>query len=202
MGFWIQGFLIGLASMAPIGMQNLFVINTALVQNWGRLLLTCFIVIAFDILLTCGAFFGIGWVLSVFPLLKTAVLLLGGGVVVYMGIGILRDQPEIKSLATSIPIKKIILMAILVSWGNPQALLDTSLMFGAFRASLPAHGIELFLVGIISATFVWFLGLGIGMKLVAGKISTKVLVWVNRICGTFIGLYGIKLIVEGIQSLL
>lgn len=202
MGFWIQGLLIGLASMAPIGMQNLFVINTALAQNWGRLLLTCSIVILFDMSLTCGAFFGVGWVLSAFPLLKTAILFLGGGLVVYMGVGILRDQPELKSVVTSIPIKKIVLMAILVSWGNPQALLDTSLMFGAFRASLPSHGIEPFLLGIITATFIWFYGLGIGMKLIAGKISRQVLVWVNRVCGTFIILYGIKLVLEGIQNLL
>ena len=30
--YFLQGLLVGLATFAPVGMQNLFIINTALVQ--------------------------------------------------------------------------------------------------------------------------------------------------------------------------
>ena len=46
---YLQGLTIGLAYVAPIGMQNLFVINSALTQPRRRALLTALIVIAFDI---------------------------------------------------------------------------------------------------------------------------------------------------------
>ena len=36
--FW-EGLLIGFAVLAPIGMQNLFIINTALVQKVSRMAL-------------------------------------------------------------------------------------------------------------------------------------------------------------------
>ena len=48
---YFQGLAIGLAYVAPIGMQNLFVINTALTQPRRRALLTALIVIFFDITL-------------------------------------------------------------------------------------------------------------------------------------------------------
>ena len=32
-------------------------------------------------------------------------------------------------------------MALLVTWGNPQAVIDASMMLGAFRANIPAESI-------------------------------------------------------------
>lgn len=51
MDFYLQGLTLGLAYVAPIGMQNLFVINSALTQPRWRALLTALIVIFFDITL-------------------------------------------------------------------------------------------------------------------------------------------------------
>lgn len=47
MDFYLQGLALGLAYVAPIGMQNLFVINSALTQPRWRALLTALIVIFF-----------------------------------------------------------------------------------------------------------------------------------------------------------
>ena len=44
---YLQGLTIGLAYVAPIGMQNLFVINSALTQPRRRALLTALIVALF-----------------------------------------------------------------------------------------------------------------------------------------------------------
>ena len=49
MDIYLQGLTMGLAYVAPIGLQNLFVINTALTQKRGRVFLTALIVIFFDI---------------------------------------------------------------------------------------------------------------------------------------------------------
>ena len=43
---YLQGLTIGLAYVAPIGMQNLFVINSALTQPRRRALLTALIVLS------------------------------------------------------------------------------------------------------------------------------------------------------------
>ena len=49
MNIFLQGLTMGLAYVAPIGMQNLFVINSALTNKRKRALLTALIVIFFDI---------------------------------------------------------------------------------------------------------------------------------------------------------
>ena len=64
MNIFLQGLTMGLAYVAPIGMQNLFVINSALTNNRKRALLTALIVIFFDITLSLACFFGIGTIMQ------------------------------------------------------------------------------------------------------------------------------------------
>ena len=47
MDIYLQGLTMGLAYVAPIGLQNLFVINTALTQPRKRVYATALIVIFF-----------------------------------------------------------------------------------------------------------------------------------------------------------
>ena len=61
--YFLQGLLVGLATFAPVGMQNLFIINTALVQPVRRIILTLIILAFFDMSLSAAAFYGIGAVL-------------------------------------------------------------------------------------------------------------------------------------------
>ena len=58
MPLFLQGFTIGLAYVAPIGLQNLFVINTALTQKKSRVYLTALMVTFFDVTLALACFFG------------------------------------------------------------------------------------------------------------------------------------------------
>ena len=54
---YFQGFLMGLAYVAPIGVQNLFVINSAITQKRIRAIMIALIVIFFDITLAFACFF-------------------------------------------------------------------------------------------------------------------------------------------------
>lgn len=77
MDFYLQGLALGLAYVAPIGMQNLFVINSALTQTRLRALATALIVIFFDVTLALACFFGIGLVMQKYPPVQLGILLLG-----------------------------------------------------------------------------------------------------------------------------
>ena len=72
MGLYFQGLTMGLAYVAPIGMQNLFVINSALTRTRRNALITAVIVIFFDIVLSLACFFGIGALMQAHPWLQTA----------------------------------------------------------------------------------------------------------------------------------
>ena len=67
MKYFLQGLTMGLAYVAPIGLQNLFVINSALTHTRKRALLTALIIILFDVTLaSCLWFTGLTLLISLF----------------------------------------------------------------------------------------------------------------------------------------
>lgn len=67
MKYFLQGLTMGLAYVAPIGLQNLFVINSALTHTRKCALLTALIVILFGVALACCLWFtGLTLLISLF----------------------------------------------------------------------------------------------------------------------------------------
>ncbi|NLD18739.1 MAG: LysE family transporter [Clostridiales bacterium] len=201
---YIQGLIMGLAYVAPIGLQNLFVINTALTQPKKRVIATAFIVIFFDVTLALACFFGIGAIMEQSRWIKMAVLLIGSLIVIWIGISLIRAKEE--ELDTSrdvnIPILKVITTACVVTWFNPQALIDGTMMLGAFRATLPAaEGIK-FICGVGTASVCWFLAVSLFVSFFSNKFSGKVLKIINIICGYVIIFYGLKLLYQFIRMVM
>ena len=95
MEIFLQGLTMGLAYLAPIGAQNLFVINTALTAPLGIALVTAGIVAFFDISLALACFWGIGLVIEHSLLLQKA-LLGGGGLISGIAFAIKTLRPEVK----------------------------------------------------------------------------------------------------------
>ena len=201
MEIYLQGLTMGLAYVAPIGFQNLFVINTALTQPRKRVYATALIVIFFDVTLGLACFFGIGALMQASVWLEMAVLLVGSLIVIWIGIGLLKSKEE--SLDTgkdvNIPIAKVVTTACVVTWFNPQALIDGSMMLGAFKATLPA-GTDLFFVGgFASASIIWFLSISTIISLFSARFTPKTLHIINVVCGAVIIFYGLKLLWNFIQ---
>lgn len=189
----------GLAYLAPIGMQNLFVINSALNDSRKRAFLTAIIVACFDISLSASCFYGIGSIMEKYDFVKLAILLIGSIVVIKIGISLLKSRAEnVKRECSSMPIGKTITSACVVTWFNPQAIIDGTMMLGAFHVTLLSSQALPFMSGIISASFLWFTGLifviSLFSKIFRGNNSSKVMIVVNRVCGTVIIIYGLNLL--------
>lgn len=189
----------GLAYLAPIGMQNLFVINSALNDSRKRAFLTAIIVACFDISLSLSCFYGIGSIMEKYDFVKLAILLIGSIVVIKIGISLLKSRTEnVKRECSSMPIGKTITSACVVTWFNPQAIIDGTMMLGAFHVTLLSSQALPFMSGIISASFLWFTGLifviSLFSKIFRGNNSSKVMAVVNRVCGTVIIIYGLNLL--------
>mgnify|MGYP001333930680 CR=1 FL=1 len=195
MNVYIQGLTMGLAYVAPIGLQNLFVINTALTQKRRRVFLTALIVIFFDITLGLACFLGVGALMKALPWLQEVILAAGSLIVVWIGVGLLRARPAADTTApVDLPLLKVISTACVVTWFNPQALIDGTMMLGAFRASLPAGTDGFFIAGFASASVLWFLGISALISLFSARFSPRVLLVINRVCGAVIVFYGLRLL--------
>ena len=203
MEFYLQGLTIGLAYVAPIGLQNLFVINSALTQKRGRAYLTALIVTFFDVTLMLACFFGVGALMERFRWLQLGVLLVGSLIVCWIGIGLLRSKATLDTSRADVnmPVLKLAGKACVLTWFNPQALIDGTMLFGAFHASLPA-GLELpFVMGAASASILWFSGITTLITLFSAKFNDKVLRVINIVCGCVIIFYGLKLLYNFIQMI-
>lgn len=203
MNIFLQGLTMGLAYVAPIGMQNLFVINSALTNKRKRALLTALIVIFFDITLSLACFFGIGTIMQKFKWLQMVILCVGSLIVIYIGISLLRAKTQdLEKNQPTMSIKKTISSACVVTWFNPQAIIDGTMMLGAFHVTLAAGQETPFITGVACASFSWFIGLTFLISLISSKFNAKVMRWINIVCGVIIIGYGIKLFVSFVQMLL
>lgn len=203
MNIFLQGLTMGLAYVAPIGMQNLFVINSALTNKRKRALLTALIVIFFDITLSLACFFGIGTIMQKFKWLQMVILCVGSLIVIYIGISLLRAKTQdLEKDQPTMSIKKNISSACVVTWFNPQAIIDGTMMLGAFHVTLAAGQETPFITGVACASFSWFIGLTFLISLISSKFNAKVMRWINIVCGVIIIGYGIKLFVSFVQMLL
>ena len=191
---YLQGLLLGISYCAPIGMQNLFVIDTALTQPRKRLYPTVFIVIFFDITLGLACFLGAGALMEALPWLQKVILGIGSLLVIYIGIGLVRSKASLEGgKDVNVSLWKAAATACVVTWFNPQAIIDGTMMLGAFRASLPEGTDRFFIAGFASASVTWFLGISTVLSLLGAHINEKILTVINKVCGVVIIFYGCKL---------
>lgn len=192
--YLIQGFILGLAYVAPIGMQNMYVINSAIRLSRFKALQVALIIIFFDISLAIACFLGIGLLLEKMPLFQAVMLFIGSLAVSYFGLRLILTKPtEIKEVKTSESIFKVVMLCFVVTWFNPQAVIDGSLLLGSFKASLPALGSNLFIIGVALASFIWFTSLSLITSIFRQKISLKILRLINLISGIILIIFGLKL---------
>ena len=200
MNIYLQGLTMGLAYVAPIGLQNLFVINSALTQKRSRVYITALIVIFWDISLGVACFLGAGALMQAVPWLQKVILGVGSLIVIWIGIGLLRSKASLEGgKDVNIPVWKLFTSAFVVTWMNPQALIDGTMMLGAFRATLPAGGDLSFICGFASASAIWFTGISTIISFVGSKFNEKVLHIINKVCGAVIIFYGGKLVYNFLQ---
>lgn len=201
MGYVLQGMAIGIAYIAPIGMQNLFLINTALTQSKLRLCIIAIMTFIFDASLALACFYGMGALMDEYKILEFLILGIGSLLILYIGYGLLRAKPEIAAdINMNVPLYKIIVSAFVVTWLNPQALLDGTMLLGAFRASLSDLDGQHFLMGVMLASLIWFFGLSGVTYCMKSKINVKILRAINIVCGLIITGYGMRLFYLFTQS--
>lgn len=200
---YLRGILVGFAFVAPIGMQNIYMFNNALSNKMSKALLYNFLVWFCDALFSFAAFYGIGALISANEIVKIIVMLVGGALTSYIGFNIIRSakQTAIGSDSRKQTLKQALMTALIVSWGNPQAMIDGTMMLGASRATLTFEQSILFITGVVTASFIWDHGITIGFNLLRDKLPKKFLLAINLISGIIVAIYGLYLILTGITEI-
>ena len=165
---FIQGFFLGFSLILAIGAQNAFVLRQGLMR--AHVFWICLICAVSDAILIVVGVAGIGTIADSAPFLLTA--LRWGGVaflVVYGALSLRRAfRPSSMRAAAhgTASLRTAVLTVLAFTWLNLHVYLDTVGLIGAVSTEFaPGPPRIAYAAGAVSASFVFFFGLGYGARL-------------------------------------
>ena len=171
----ILGFMASFTLIAAIGAQNAFVLRQGIRRE--HVLPVVALCTVSDIVLISAGIAGIGALISAHPgALNVAKF---GGALFLIGYGLLAARrawrPSSLSPSEKAPARliEVLVTCAALTFLNPHVYLDTVVLLGALANE---HRDErwLFGVGAVTASAVWFVGLGLGARRLAGLFASPV----------------------------
>jgi L-lysine exporter family protein LysE/ArgO len=171
----ILGFIASFTLIAAIGAQNAFVLRQGIRRE--HVLPVVALCTVSDIVLISAGIAGIGALISAHPgALNIAKF---GGALFLIGYGLLAARrawrPSSLSPSEKAPARliEVLVTCAALTFLNPHVYLDTVVLLGALANE---HRDErwLFGVGAVTASAVWFVGLGLGARRLAGLFASPV----------------------------
>jgi L-lysine exporter family protein LysE/ArgO len=193
----LSGLLTGFALIVAIGAQNAFVLRQGIRgEHIGAVILTCLLC---DVVGIAAGVAGIGAVLARWPAV-VPVATIGGGIylLAFGGHAAFRAwRPESLEAGEPSPLSRraAVLMALALAWLNPHFYLDTMLMLGTV-ANAFGDARWWFFAGTLTASTVWFVGLGLGARALRGFFARPV-AWraLDTVIALIMGGLGVGLLV-------
>lgn len=174
----LSGFALGGSLIVAIGAQNAYVLRQGLKRQYVFTLATiCFVSDALLIALGCAGF---GSLVQAYPQAVRIVTWVGAAFLIAYGLraalAALKPQALDTAGAEAGSWRKAVLVCLALTWLNPHVYLDTVLLLGGIAGRYPAAERLWFGLGAVTASGVWFYGLGYG----AGRLAplfAKPLTW-------------------------
>lgn len=173
---YLTGLLTGLGLIVAIGAQNAYLIRQGIRRTGiGGIVLIC---IMSDVVLICAGTLGIGMLVSRAAWLLEVLRWTGAAYLAWFAVTSLRAAARPASLTAAGPARRhrVYLTAAALTWLNPHVYLDTVVLLGSLANQHGPDGRWSFAAGAISASVLWFSGLGYGACALAGPLS-RARVW-------------------------
>ena len=162
----ISGLLLGGSLIIAIGAQNAFILRQGLLRQ--HVFILCLICALSDAVLIGLGVAGLGAIISGSKILIGAVTLGGAAfLAVYAFLALRRAiSPSGLEAATTGPgsLKAAVLTCLAFTFLNPHVYLDTVLLVGGLSGRYQGAARMAFAIGAMSASFIWFFGLGYGAR--------------------------------------
>ncbi len=189
----LEGLLLGFAYVMPIGAQNLFVIHSSITNNTLDSFKISSLVILMDISLAIACYLGIGLVVSRYPMFASILQVCGGLYLLKISISLLKSKSKLNLGSSKQTILAAFRSAFVLTWMNPQALIDGSILLGSFNSKYSSTS-NYFIVGVCIASITWFYALTITMRVFRKKIDDKKFRTINIVCGLILLYLGLSLL--------
>ncbi|AMO63598.1 L-lysine exporter [Mycolicibacterium phlei] len=169
----IVGFLTAFTLIAAIGAQNAFVLRQGI--RGEHVLAVVALCTVSDMVLIGAGIAGFGVLISSHPGALAVAKFGGAAFLITYGLLAARRacQPSTLTPSEKAPARllEVLVTCLALTWLNPHVYLDTVVLLGAL-ANEHREGRWLFGVGAVTASAVWFFGLGFGARRLAGLFAT------------------------------
>ena len=173
----LAGFLTGLSLIVAIGAQNAFVLRQGLLRK--HVFVIVLICALSDALLIALGVLGLGSLISALPWLLEVIRWVGVAFLVWYGSSSLRrfiKQDSLQAAESSVgSLKQAVLATLALTFLNPHVYLDTVIFIGGIANQFGDQK-WWFVLGAITASFLWFFSLGFGASK-ASVLVSKPLFW-------------------------
>ncbi len=173
----LTGFLAGLSLIVAIGAQNAFVLRQGLLKK--HVLVIVLICAISDATLIILGVLGLGALISALPWLLEVIRWMGVAFLVWYGSTSLKRFMKNESLkaaeAGSGALKQTVLTTLALTFLNPHVYLDTVIFIGGIANQFGDQK-WFFVIGAVTASFVWFFSLGFGASK-ASVVMSKPAFW-------------------------
>jgi L-lysine exporter family protein LysE/ArgO len=178
-----SGLILGFALIGPIGAQNLFVINQGLRTGFPSVLVAIAAAGICDSLLIALGAGGSAAILAGAPRLREVLIVFGVAFLVVLGMRALLTRPDDPNVEGESKWSGIVARSVGVSLLNPHAILDTVGVIGGAIAAQQAADQLSFATGAVSASWLWFLFLGVGAAAMQARLTLATRLWIQRLSG-------------------
>ncbi|OMB81440.1 L-lysine exporter [Mycolicibacterium conceptionense] len=169
----LVGFLTTMALIAAIGAQNAFVLRQGI--RGEHIVAVIALCTVSDLILIAAGIAGVGAVITAHPDAMTVAKF--GGAAFLIGYGVLAARRAFRpstlnpSERTPARLAEVLVTCLALTWLNPHVYLDTVVLLGSL-ANEHREQRWLFGAGAVAASALWFTGLGLGARRLAGLFAT------------------------------
>jgi threonine/homoserine/homoserine lactone efflux protein len=192
---FLRGLVIGFSIAAPVGPIGVLCIRRTIAEGQLYGLVSGLGAATADALYGCVAAFGLTFISTFLIGNKLWLSLIGGLFLLYLGIKTLLSKPaEDAAKSEGKGLLGAYASTFLLTVTNPMTILSFVAIFAALGlgSTTGSYASALVLVlGVFCGSATWWLLLSGGVGLFRNKFNTKGLLWVNRISGAIITLFGI-----------
>jgi threonine/homoserine/homoserine lactone efflux protein len=192
---FLRGLVIGFSIAAPVGPIGVLCIRRTIAEGHLYGLVSGLGAATADALYGCVAAFGLTFISAFLIGNKLWLSLIGGLFLLYLGIKTLLSRPaEDSAKAEGKGLFGAYVSTFLLTLTNPMTILSFVAIFAALGLGSTSGSYTSALVlvlGVFCGSAAWWLLLSSGVGLFRNKFNAKGLLWVNRISGVVITLFGI-----------
>ena len=198
--FFVRGFLIGLSIAATVGPMSMLCIQRTLAKGQLYGLVSGLGVATADGVYGSIAGFGLTVIAAFLVSQQVWIRVIGGVFLIYLGIKTLLTKPaEQAASAQANNFLGAYISTFLLTLTNPATILSFVAIFaGIGVGSVKNNYLAALLVvcGVFLGSALWWVMLTGGVSLLRGRLTPRWLLWINRISGSFLALFGIVVLLS------